>query len=305
MQGGGAARSLLDPARLARWHGLALRFRGGAGECPGTQRVPGRSDATGLEVEAWRSYVPGDDLRHLDWGALGRLDALLVRRYTAERQVALHLLLDASASMGVPRGEGKLEAAREAAMALAFIALGANDAVRTAALRGDGEPRPAPVHCHRAAAGRVAEELLAAEPRGPLALGAALAAYAARHAGPAAAVVVSDFMGEAAEIERGLAALRERRFAVVLVHVVAPSELDPRRALRHGVLRDVESGDVLAIRPTRAALREYRAVLDAHLEALRALAARTGSVYARHVAGEPIEALVTGELARLGVVGRR
>ena len=77
MRAAAAEPSLLDPARLARFHGLVLRVPGGAGEQGGQQRVPGRADAAGLEVEAYRSYTPGDDLRHLDWNALGRLDALL------------------------------------------------------------------------------------------------------------------------------------------------------------------------------------------------------------------------------------
>jgi uncharacterized protein (DUF58 family) len=299
-----SARSLLDPARLARFHGLTLRGHGGAGDRPGQQRVPRRVDLPGLEVETYRPYAPGDDPRHLDWNALGRLDTLLVRGYTAEREVGFHLLLDASASMSVP-GEDKLAAARELAMALAFIALAANDGVRTAVMLADGRARVSPLHRHRSAAARVAEELEAARGGGALGLGAALDAYAARHAGPGVAVVLSDLMSEVEDIERGVLALRARRFAVVLAHVVAPAELDPQRGLRHGVLRDAESGAEHAIRLTRAAVAEYRVVVEAHLAALRALADRTRSLYARLVAGSNVGDFVTGELARLGLVRRR
>jgi uncharacterized protein (DUF58 family) len=296
---------LLDPARLARYRGLALRVRGGATERPGEQRVPGRTDAGGLEVEAWRPYVSGDDLRHLDWGALGRLDALLVRRYTAERQAGFHLLLDASASMGLPDGGVKLAAAREAALALAYIALAGGDAVRTAVLAADGRTAASAWHRHRGAVTRVADALAADVRGGALDLGAALGAYAERHAGPGVAVVLSDLMAEPEGVERGVVALRARRFAVVLVHVVAPSELDPRRRLPHGILRDAESGEEHAIGLTSAAVAEYRRLVDAHLAALRALARRTRSHYARLVAGQAVRDLVTGELARLGLVRRR
>ena len=295
---------LFDPARLARFHGLALRMQGGAGDRAGQQRVRGRVDAAGLEVEAYRPYVPGDDPRHLDWSAVARLGTLLVRRFTAERQVAFHLLLDASASMSVPAGEDKLAAARELAMALAFIALAANDTVRTTVLLADGQARVSPLHGHRGAAAHVAEELAAATGGGALGLGAALEAYAARHAGPGVAIVVSDLMSEVEDLERGVRALRARRFAVVLAHVVAPSELDPR-SLRHGVLRDAESDAVHAIRLTRAAIAEYRAVVAAHLAALRSLADRTRSLYGRLVAGTSVGDFVTGDLARLGFVRRR
>jgi uncharacterized protein (DUF58 family) len=302
---GASARVLLDPTRLARFHGLALRVRGGAGDRPGQQRVPGRVDAAGLEVEAYRPYTPGDDPRHIDWSAFGRLDALLVRGFTAEREVAFHLLVDASASMSVPAGEDKLAAARELAMALGFIALTANEAVRTTVLLADGRTRESALHRHRSAAARVAEELAATDGGGALGLGAALEGWAARHAGPGVAVVVSDLMSEVADVERGVLALRARRFAVVLLHVVAPGELDPRRALRHGVLRDAESEAVLPIRLTRAAMAEYQALLAEHLEALGALANRTRSLYARLVAGSSVGDFVTVELARLGLVRRR
>ena len=300
-----SAPSLLDPARLARFHGLVLRVRGGAGEQAGQQRVPGRVDTTGLEVEAYRSYTPGDDLRHLDWNALGRLDALLVRRFTAERRVTFHLLLDASASMRVPEGEGKLRTAQELAMALAFIALAASDGVRTSILLSNGRTRLSRLHRHRQAAAAVADELAAADEGGALGLGGALAAHATVQAGPAVAVVVSDLMSEVADVERGVRALRARRFAVVLAHVVAPSELDPGRALRHGMLRDAESDEVHAIRLSRAAIAEYRTVVKDHLAGLRDLAVRTGSVYARLVAGTSVADFVTGDLARLGLVRRR
>jgi hypothetical protein len=172
-------------------------------------------------------------------------------------------------------------------------------------LLADGRARVSPLHRHRGAAAHVAEELAAAAGGGSLGLGAALEAHAARHAGPGVAIVVSDLMGEVDDVARGVLALRARRFAVVLAHVVAPSELDPRRGLRHGVLRDAESDAVHAIRLTRAAIAEYRAVVAAHLAALRALADRTRSLYARLVAGTSVGDFVTGDLARLGLVRRR
>src|SRR2546430_15079859 len=124
------AARLLDPLALGRYDGLALHVRRGMGDRPGDRRFPGRPQSSGIELEAYSTYAPGDDLRHLDWNAVGRLDALLVRRFTAEREGLVHLLLDCSASMGAPVRDGKLAAARELAMALAQVALAGNDAVR-------------------------------------------------------------------------------------------------------------------------------------------------------------------------------
>ena len=67
---------MLDAAARSRLDGLALVVHGGMGERRGERRFPGRSDASGIEVEGHAPYVPGDDLRHLDWNVLARLDAL-------------------------------------------------------------------------------------------------------------------------------------------------------------------------------------------------------------------------------------
>src|SRR5439155_1130393 len=111
---GGAGRAGLRPAGarmnldLEYLERLTLRVRRGMGDRPGDRRFPGRPEPAGIELEAYAAYVPGDDLRHLDWNAVGRLDALLVRRFTAERELVVHLLVDASASMAVPARDGKL-----------------------------------------------------------------------------------------------------------------------------------------------------------------------------------------------------
>jgi uncharacterized protein (DUF58 family) len=296
---------LLDPLALARYDGLALHVRRGMGERPGDRRFPGRPEASGTEIEAHAAYVPGDDLRHLDWSALGRLDALVVRRFTAEREVLFHLLLDLSGSMAVPAHDRKLATARELVLALAFIALGANDGVRLALLAGGGAARISRTYRQRSSIGRVAELLGGAAARGSLDLGAALADYACRHPRPGAAIVVSDLMLDPAVLERGVWALRARRYEVLLLHLPGASELDPAGAITSGVLEDAESGATHAVSLGPATLARYRQVLHEHLEALRALAARTGATYARLAPEVGVERFVTLELPRLGVVRRR
>lgn len=283
---------------------LALRVRRGMGERAGERRFPGRPQAAGIELEAYRPYTPGDDLRHLDWHALGRLDVLLVRCYTAEREVLFHLLVDGSASMDVPAGDGKLAAARELAMALAWVALGSNDAVRVALLPGGGRvPAVSPVHRRRASIRRVGELLGGAGAAGALDLGAALEAHARHHPAPGAALVISDFMTDLAGLERGVLALRARRWEVALLQVLGRGELEPD--FTGGVLADVESGATHPIALTPALRARYRALLAGHLAALRAVAERTQAPYACLVAGDSLPDFVAVELGRLGLVRRR
>jgi uncharacterized protein (DUF58 family) len=284
---------------------LALRVRRGMGLRPGDHRVAGRTEPAGIEIGGHRPYTPGDDLRHLDWNVFGRLDRLVVRRFTAERAAAVHVLVDTSASMGAPARDAKLAAACELGEALAGIALAGGDAVRLVLLGGAAGARVGPPLRHRGALPRVRETLRATRPAGTVALGPALDAYARAYPRPGVAIVVSDFTGDAAELEPGVLALRARRYDVVLLHVIGPGELDPTRDFTSALLRDVESGDTHPVRLTASARTRYAALLDAHLAALGALAVRTGAAYARLVAGTPVAAFVTGDLARQGVVRRR
>jgi len=281
--------------------GFGLHVRGGTGDRLGDHRVTGRPEASGLEIESYRPYAHGDDLRHLDWSALARLDVLVTRRFTAEREQPVHLLVDASASMAAPARDDKLGVARELAMALAWMALATHDPVRTARLGaalGPAVRRPADAR-------RIAAQLCALAPEGAVALDDALAAHAARHREPATVVVLSDCMAEPAAIESGLRGLRARRSAVVLLHVLGAGELDPARDFAHGVLADVESGATHPIVLTPDVRSRYDALLADHLTAVEAAARRHDVPYARLVTGTPVSDFVTGPLARLGLVRRR
>ena len=310
---------LLDPARLGRYDGLALHVRQGMGDRPGDRRVPGHPQPSGIELEAHSAYAPGDDLRHLDWNAFGRLDTLLVRRFTAEREVVVHVLLDASASLTVPVSDAKLETATELAMALAYVAVSAGDAVRIAVLADQGSARAAsrsasahasdtrvsPLYRQRASVRRIAELLAAVRAGGTLALGTVVERYAAEHPAPGMALLISDFLVEPREVARAVQALRARRYEVHLLHVLGAGELDPTREFTRGVLTDVESGATRAIALTPTTLASYHTVLAAHVDALRDIADRAQATYARLIAGADVGAFLIGELARAGLVRRR
>ena len=68
----------------------------------------GRVQGLGIEPESFKEYTEGDDLRFLDWNAFARLDDLTIRTFRAEREIEVSILVDASASMGLPREDDKL-----------------------------------------------------------------------------------------------------------------------------------------------------------------------------------------------------
>ena len=92
-----------------------------------------------MEFADFRGYTPGDDLRYLDWKAFARLQRLFLKLFVEEEDLHVYLLLDTSRSMdfGAPT---KFEWGRQAAAALAYIALCSGDRVQLYAhAKGRGE----------------------------------------------------------------------------------------------------------------------------------------------------------------------
>ncbi len=130
---------------LARFDRLAFVTRrpsraGLGGEHASRRRAPS------AEFVDYRPYVPGDDLRRVDWNVYGRLGALEVKLTEARERTELVFALDCSASMawGTP---DKFAAARQAAAALAYVGLARFDRVRIVRLGYSGAERSlGPVH---------------------------------------------------------------------------------------------------------------------------------------------------------------
>ena len=83
-----------------------------------------------LEFREYSPYIPGDDIRHVDWRAsirYGQLDELLVRRFVAEERMTLIVSIDTRATMRLPKALPKLQIAGWLAESLAWIALRHND----------------------------------------------------------------------------------------------------------------------------------------------------------------------------------
>src|SRR5260221_5552841 len=127
-------RELADPGLMASVDDLDLVARWVVdGFAHGLHRSP----YVGFSVDfaSHREYLPGDDLRHLNWKIYGRQDRLYIKQYDAETNVDLHLVLDISGSMTVGNGEegmgavSKLRYASLLCACLAHLAAQQRDAV--------------------------------------------------------------------------------------------------------------------------------------------------------------------------------
>ena len=95
----------LNPLTLASLEGLDLQARMVVeGYVDGTHPSPYHGFS--VEFAEHREYVPGDDIRHVDWKVWSKTDKLYLKQYEEETNLLLYLLLDTSESMAYASGSG-------------------------------------------------------------------------------------------------------------------------------------------------------------------------------------------------------
>ncbi len=121
--------NLLDPQAVSEAEALGMHARYVVeGYLVGNHKSPFHGFS--VEFTQHREYVPGDDLRHLDWKVLGRSDRYYIRQYEQETNFVCHLLVDGSESMKYGSGKiTKLDYAKQMAAVLAYVVLGERDAI--------------------------------------------------------------------------------------------------------------------------------------------------------------------------------
>ncbi len=285
---------MLTPRELRLVEGAGLAPRKSLRGAVRGERLT-RARGTSTEFRDYREYAPGDDLRHLDWNVLARLDAPVMRTYRDEEDLVAKILVDVSPSMefGLPT---KREAAARYGAAFALAALAGGDGatieplgLRTAPgrpLRGRGAG-PRALKAATELAGGAGREGLAASLRTRL-------LTAGR---PTLAVVLSD--GLDPEAPSVLRAAAGRGHEVWMVQILAAGELNPDL---EGDLRlvDSEGGTDREITANRSVIEEYRANLAAHGAELEGACVRGGGRFVRVTSDEPLEDVAMGTFRRLG-----
>jgi uncharacterized protein (DUF58 family) len=220
-------RRYLDPRVVDRLGRLEVKARLIVeGFLQGSHESPYRGAS--VEFAEHREYVPGDDLRHLDWKVFARNDRYYVKQYEEETNLRCVIALDTSGSMRFPEGfdvtrhqYGTLLAA-----ALAHLLLKQRDAAGVALFDTQVhrfvEPHTSPGHL---ASIFQALESGARAPETKTTMLPVLADLAERTHRRSLIVVISDFFAPVAETLRGLARLRSRKHDVLLLQLLTPEEL--------------------------------------------------------------------------------
>lgn len=301
--------ALTDFAFFRQLDRLRLRIRMARGYRSGETLIPRATQAWGVEFEAYKDYVPGDDFRYVDWNAVGRLDQLVVRTFTAEREIPVHLFLDTSASMGAPVVDQKFTFATDLVAALGYVVLNNNDPLHVVTLAapksGQLPFRSAPLLRHRGQFTRLPSFLQTLTPTGKTYLRETIRAYIEQTREPGVAAVVSDFLVEPDQYEGAFTLLRARGYEVQAIHIIGAAELAPERLFRRGKLYDVEEQSERWVSLTRAHLHQYQEALQAHLDALQQFCHRHHVLYSRAMTNMPLAQIMTQQFTQAGFLAFR
>lgn len=301
--------SITDPAFLKRLDRLRIQVRSARGTRPGETAIPRSSQSWGIEFESYKEYSPGDDFRYVDWNAVGRLDQLVVKTFTAEREIPYLIFLDTSASMGAPAVDHKFAFVRDLVAAFTYVVLLNNDTLQIVALaspeKGQRPFLASPVMRHRSYFLRAVSFLEALTPAGKTYLREAVRACVEQSREPGVAIVISDFLTPPTHYEEALTLLRVRGYEVKALHVVGASELQPQRLFRRGKLFDVETHTERWVSLSQANLQRYQEARRAHFEALQQFCHRYHIIYARISTASSLPAVMTEELPKAGLLTLR
>ncbi len=291
------AAPLLSPELLARLERLELVSRKiFRGRMKGERRS--RRKGQSVEFADFRNYVPGDDLRFIDWNTYARLERLFLKMFMEEEDLHFYALIDASASMdfGTPT---KLEYAKQLAAALGFIGLVRGDRVKIETL-GQAPGERSPVFRGRRSLWRMLDHLDGVQPAQTVPLAQGVKSFCLRNSGKGIVVLVSDLMDKHG-YEGALRYLLAQDMDIYVVQVLSAEELEPEL---QGDLRlvDCEDSDVAEITVSSALMKRYKQTLASFVGSVKEFCSRRGMTYLLAKNEVSVEDLVTGYLRQRGLV---
>jgi uncharacterized protein (DUF58 family) len=300
--------NLFDESTLRKLEQLTLiaeRVR--VGVMKGDRRS--RKRGTSIEFADYRNYTKGDDLRRLDWNVYARLERPFIKLLEEEEDLAVHLLVDASASMNWPdnhqspvsnlQSTHKLTYALQLAGALGHISLTSGDLLTVSLLHSGGDRHWGP-HRNQQNSLRLLQFLETGNAGGITDLNLSLRNYALYGRRPGLLFLISDLLSPNG-YQDGLNALQSRGYEVGLIHLLSPDEVEPPVS---GDLKlvDIETGQDAEITLDPTTLSQYRERLRQWQTEIANYCAGRGVHYIPVTTDLPWEQLVMQTLRVKGVV---
>jgi uncharacterized protein (DUF58 family) len=292
-------RKYLEPRTLARIASLDLRARL---VVEGLMTGMHRSPYQGISVEfaQHRQYVPGDDIRHVDWKVFGKTDKIYLKQYLEETNLHLICIVDASESMGYSSvGEGaetwsKYDHATAIAAALSYLAIQQQDSVGLAIFDNDlkryFKPSNSPGQW------KILTRELTLVPRlKKTNTGRVLDQLAEKLTHRSLIVVLSDFFDDIESIQKGLRHLRYRKHEIMAFQVLDPMEIEfPFEDVT--LFKGLEEQGQLLTEP-QSLRAGYLAELSTFTEKLKKMCRGMHIDFTRMNSSEPLDVSLSGFLA--------
>lgn len=220
-----------------------------------------------MDFAEHRAYMPGDDIRRIDWRVYGRTDRFYVKEFEADTNANFSVLLDISRSMAYGSGAiSKLDYGRYLTACLTYFSRKQRDRVGLVTFHRDVVTIVPPSAKHLE---RVLHELERIEPGPGGALAASLLRIAESVRRRSILAVVSDFYEEPEAVLRALSLLKSKGNDVIAFHILDPAELEfPFQDMM--LFEDLESGDRVPVVPEKQRDR-YRELMREHLRTLARL----------------------------------
>ena len=253
----------VDPKVLARIGNLELVARSVVdGFINGLHRSP--FFGASVDFAEHRGYVPGDDIRRVDWKLYARTDRYYIKEYEADSNMNFAVLLDVSKSMGFGSGGvTKLDYGRMLAGCLTYMVHRQRDRVGFVAFDNDIVEYVPPSAKHMDTALHVIDRL---KPANPGSLRVPMNKIAEHFGRRGVLVLISDLYEEPDAVLESIGPLRFRGHDMIVFHLLDPAELNFEYA-DPSAFEDLESGEQIPIVP-EALASQYRELVQAHINAL-------------------------------------
>jgi uncharacterized protein (DUF58 family) len=215
----------LNPTVLARAEALGIKARSIVeGLRVGDHKSPFRGFS--VEFVQHREYVPGDDIRHIDWKSYGRSERYTIKQYEQETNFTAHILLDGSKSMEYGDGAtNKLEYAKLLVATLAYVIVRQRDSVALNIFDRDWRTE-LPASSAMANVNTILHTLEDLHPAEKTSIGPLLEQLADRVRRRGLVFIISDVFDEVDMFLKGLKHLRFQGHDVTVFHVLHPDEVD-------------------------------------------------------------------------------
>jgi uncharacterized protein (DUF58 family) len=252
----------IDPAVLAKIGNLEFIARSVVdGVINGSHRSP--YFGASVDFAEHRGYVPGDDIRRVDWRVFARTDKYYIKEFEADSNSNFSVLLDVSKSMSFGSRITKLDYAKTLAACLTYLVSKQRDRVGLVTFDEEIVDHVPPSAKH---VDVVLHTLDRVQAKRPGRFGVPIRKLAEHFGRRGIVVVISDFYEEPDEILDAVSLIRFRGNDVILFHVLDPAEIDFSFDDASS-FEDLESGEQVPVVPD--ALREqYRAMIREHIAAL-------------------------------------